>query len=613
MSRLKIDAPSYGRSITQSARARARAVMGRHVRALVVALPLTMAAGASQASAQSVPLCQNTANTASGSLNLNHQEVFLAAASSTSAVNVRTFALRPTDTSSAISARLNITDGNVTLFKGAGSVGDVEVGVRLKVSVDGREQCNVYRKLARQEVPLPVPGHFHEQVRAETLVLTCNRPVPAGSRSVRVEVFGESKINIGGVIIGGDIEGRASLRGNLTLVANNACSPLVDADGDGANNLNDCNDLDASRFPGNPELCDGRDNDCDGGVDEGVLNTFFPDRDGDSFGGSPAVTACARPTGFVTRGGDCNDANNAVNPARSELCGDGLDNNCNGVADDRGSEISGFRDADGDSFGDPTEPTFVCGLPPGYVVNDSDCDDSNPALGACNTPVSTNPDAISCIAPSGSRARLTCEEVTVAGETSCAGTSCDLDEPADFSLSFTGECFAFETSATCEGDPAEAIVCIEYDPDALMASGPCGSNPEACLRMFHCPEGSAPCPSPTAPPLSPAPGTDAALNIYCAYVDEVPSAEAFRTVAFSYSKSTKSAPRASKKDDLFFLGVDERDPDFDGIPTGMDNCPEGYNPSQRDSDGDGIGDKCDPVMNNSVKATGKTKTNDTTK
>ena len=50
----------------------------------------------------------------------------------------------------------------------------------------------------------------------------------------------------------------------------------VDADGDGSPDSLDCDDTDASNFPGNIEVCDGQDNDCDGDLVE-----QFGDTDGD--------------------------------------------------------------------------------------------------------------------------------------------------------------------------------------------------------------------------------------------------------------------------------------------------------------------------------------------
>ncbi len=116
-------------------------------------------------------------------------------------------------------------------------------------------------------------------------------------------------------------------------------------------NADDCDDADGNNYPGNAEVCDGRDNNCVDGADEAgtvapVSNPFQVLVNGQiAFGNGPfgAGEPCiATFRQGVCQGGalTCNNAGLllcAQGPADQptlEVCGDGLDNNCNGVVDE---------------------------------------------------------------------------------------------------------------------------------------------------------------------------------------------------------------------------------------------------------------------------------------
>ncbi len=206
-------------------------------------------------------------------------------------------------------------------------------------------------------------------------------------------------------------------------------SPNGDADGDGSLNKDDCDPLDAKVRPGGHERCNGKDDDCDGEIDEEVVDgrPFYPDADGDGFGAGDdrdVVVACgAGPAGYALTNNDCDDGDPGVHSGAAEGC-DGVDSNCDGEAgplevdrdgdgalacadcddtdpavfpgapercnyrdddcdEDVDEGVAWFPDADGDGYGDPSGAATAgdCGDGvPGYAPNGDDCDDADPAI-----------------------------------------------------------------------------------------------------------------------------------------------------------------------------------------------------------------------------------------
>ncbi|MCA1800690.1 MAG: hypothetical protein LC650_05300, partial [Actinobacteria bacterium] len=162
---------------------------------------------------------------------------------------------------------------------------------------------------------------------------------------------------------------------------------FADVDGDGFCSDVDCDDNDSSVFPGAPELCDGIDNNCDGEIDEGVLNTYYADADGDGFGDpNNSTEACTQPDGFVVDNTDlCPDDGNKSEPGE---CGCGeLDTDTDG---------DGTADCNDACPNDPdkVEPG-ICGCDISDVDSDSDgtadCNDGCP-----NDPNKVDPGVCGC-------------------------------------------------------------------------------------------------------------------------------------------------------------------------------------------------------------------------
>ncbi|MBI2560020.1 MAG: hypothetical protein HYW14_02675 [Planctomycetes bacterium] len=118
------------------------------------------------------------------------------------------------------------------------------------------------------------------------------------------------------------------------------------------------------------EICDDSiDNDCDGQVDEGCCTDndndgykaqpncgtlvdcndndakqhpnqkWYKDGDNDGYSDGTNITSCARPNGYKVQeeltaiSGDCNDSNASIHPNATEVCNDGVDNDCDELID----------------------------------------------------------------------------------------------------------------------------------------------------------------------------------------------------------------------------------------------------------------------------------------
>lgn len=261
----------------------------------------------------------------------------------------------------------------------------------------------------------------------------------------------------------------------LPTLQDPACADVVDRDGDGfcrtgrdtngdldcidgAGELTadvDCDDANVTVFPGARENCaDGLDNDCSGLADEAdPMCRGDVDNDGDGYcpigrdlDGDRSCLSVGEPEG----GFDCDDTRPEVNPMQTELCTDGVDNDCNGLADFRDPVCAGFFDADGDGH-----------CPLGVDANgDGDCIDEGEMGGALDCD-----DTDATVSPSAGENCTNDRDDDCDGDVSLADTDCTpfLDRDGDrycfvgFDMNRDGDCAdpGEEGDPDCDDDDAD--------------------------------------------------------------------------------------------------------------------------------------------------------------
>ncbi|TNE51905.1 MAG: hypothetical protein EP343_02405 [Deltaproteobacteria bacterium] len=178
--------------------------------------------------------------------------------------------------------------------------------------------------------PIPVnvaPTAPHQNSRTETFDLTLPATLPPGQGTLKLTIpatFGPKDTN----------PNNNSTSTSLTI--------LVDVDKDGFTNDKDCDDNDKAINPQAKEVCDGKDNNCDGNIDEtcpcvdGKSRACFSGttgcvKDVQNPGTYKCIQPCKAGTQRCTRGvwGACQQE---VKPS-PESC-NGKDDDCNGMVDD---------------------------------------------------------------------------------------------------------------------------------------------------------------------------------------------------------------------------------------------------------------------------------------
>ena len=214
-------------------------------------------------------------------------------------------------------------------------------------------------------------------------------------------------------------------------------NPYRDYDGDGFTiDDGDCNDQEASIYPGAPELCDALDNDCNEVIDDGLAVSGWLDSDADGFGDPASERSdCSDEGTYVDNSDDCDDSDPFVNPYALEDC-NGLDDDCDDGIDE-GLVVEGYLDEDGDGFGVGQEAELCIDV--GVAQVDGDCDDSLEAV---------NPEA---------------EEICDNGlDDDCDGRGCGVDAVRD-----TDAAAVHVETLSAPAGSGERVLLYDTDQDGL--------------------------------------------------------------------------------------------------------------------------------------------------
>jgi hypothetical protein len=134
----------------------------------------------------------------------------------------------------------------------------------------------------------------------------------------------------------------------------------------------DCDDAQADVNPAATEICNGLDDDCDPATPEDQsadATAWFTDTDLDGFGTGASISACVQPPDTSSVDGDCDDDLAGVNPSATEVCNNGIDEDCSGAPDDGCPPVDHCGPITADETWGPGEHLVTCSISIGDAVN----------------------------------------------------------------------------------------------------------------------------------------------------------------------------------------------------------------------------------------------------